>query len=54
MYKRKQRAYPVMVKRRMVEEDVCTDFIFNTYLFVMIVAAVTGFVYLHLCILKTV
>ena len=42
-----------MVKRRMVEE-VCSDFIFNFYLSVVIVATVTGLIYLHLCILKTV
>lgn len=53
MSKRKQRAYPAMVKRRMVEEEA-TDFMLNCYLSVIIVAAVTGFIYLHICLLKLV
>lgn len=54
MSKRKQYTYPKMVKRRMVEDDMCCDSIFHCYLFVMIVAAATGFVYLHICLLKPV
>ena len=54
MSKRKQHTYPKMVKRRMVEDDLCSDSIFHCYLFVMTVAAVTSCVYLHICLLKLV
>jgi len=53
MSKRKQRAYPKMVKRRMVE-DVCNDYMFNLYLLVILVSLLTGWVYLHICLLKPV
>ena len=51
MSKRKQRAYPKMVKRRLIE-DVCTDYMFHVYLLVIIVSLLTGWVYLHICLLK--
>ena len=54
MSKRKQRFYPKIVKRRMIEDDLCSEPMLYCYVSIMLIASITCCVYLYICLIKLV
>jgi hypothetical protein len=52
MSKRKHRIYPKFVKRRMIEDDTCSESMMVAYVFVMLMASMTTCLYLYICLAK--